>query len=125
MTSVSLQERLEEATADLSRCQVASDVAEILRVEGVQGERRQSCRCPLSVLIIKRLGPGIEVNVTGSQLQAWPADVYAETCWVRTPAAVVAFVREFDGDPGCSCGAPECSASCIPGGWDEFAVASP
>jgi hypothetical protein len=122
MTSVSLQERLEEATEDLSRCQVASDVAEILRVEGVQGKRGDCETCPIAVLLLKRLGPGVSVAVDGAQLSAW-IDEYSPTCNVRTPRAVAAFIIEFDGEAKYD---RERDESIYPhGGWDEFAVTSP
>jgi hypothetical protein len=116
MTSVSLQERLEEATADLSRCQVASDVAEILRVEGVQGERDECTRCPVAVLLMKRLGPGCGAQAGSIVLSAWRYGD-SRSVEIATPPAVAAFMAEFDGDPG--------AEEPIPGGWDEFAVASP
>lgn len=117
----SLQERLEEATADLSRCQVASDVAEILRVEGVQGERGDCNGCPVAVLLLKRLGPDVSVYVDGSGITA--AGFGLDEPWVRTPEAVAAFIAEFDGEAWYD---PERDVSIYPhGGWDEFAVTSP
>lgn len=117
MTSVSLQERLEEATEDLSRCQVASDVAEILRVEGVQGERQHPCKCPIAVLLMKRLGPGWVMWVSDDVIEAYPESMHSGA-GVTSPAAVRAFIAEFDGAEVPADQAPR-------GGWDEFAVASP
>lgn len=95
MADVTLQERLEEATADLSRCQVASDVAEILRVEGVQGEPHEERTCPLACLLGKRLG--VSVTVNGDVVWAHPQPPHAgRAARLDLPPAARAFVARFD-----------------------------
>lgn len=116
MTSVSLQERLEAATEDLARCQVAADVAGILRVEGVQGERADCESCPIAVLLLKRLGPGVIAEAGESYLTARLLDSWAPGADVPSSAGVRAFIGEFDGDDDLEDG---------PRRWDEFAVTSP
>lgn len=63
MTAESLQARLEAATADLRRCVSLHDVGYILRAEGVAGVRGDCRKCPIAVLVSRRLGSLVTVDV--------------------------------------------------------------
>lgn len=113
---VTLQERLEEATEDLGRCQTADEVAEILRRENVTGVPSSPCSCPLAVLVECRMDQpdGHVVEVDGESYVAYGL---GETAVVAMSPAATAFVVAFDdhdhgyGDlaiPGSPCGDEDC-----------------
>ena len=92
MSDVTLQERLDTATQDLSECGTADEIAAILRAEGVKGKLGEACACPLSMLLGKRLD-GIVVEVDGDDYTAYGEN---ETARVFINEAAQEFIHDFD-----------------------------
>ena len=91
-----LQQRLEAAVADLREAVTWQDVADILRTVGIKGRPGNCARCPIALLVSKRLG-GLPVRVEMGAIHAFTSpDPDAYIAVAEQSDAVRSFIEYFD-----------------------------
>jgi hypothetical protein len=91
-----LQQRLDAPIIDLTAARTVSQVATILRTEGITGRPGNCASCPIALLVSKRLG-GLPVKVRLGEIEAYASlDDNTPSAVVWQPDAVGEFIELFD-----------------------------